>query len=173
MSSLVSSILLLEVFEDITYAKTSTAYLISISRTNTLTGGTYLVLALRSLNGCIEHTVSRHDEMRLLRNVETAFEVMATLLQILSLAHKEVWSQDYAVTDDIYLATLEDTRRDRTKNILLAFELESMTRIRTTLETSNDIILRGQNINHLTFSFIAPLQTEQDIYFTCVHFYKI
>ena len=173
MSRLVSSILLLEVFEDITYAKTSTAYLISISRANTLTSGTYLVLALRSLNGCIEHTVSRHDEMSLLRNVETALEVMATLLQILSLAHKEVWSQDYAVTDDVYLATLEDTRRDRTKNILLAFELESMTRIRTTLETSNDIILRGQNINHLTFSFIAPLQTEQDIYFTCVHFYKI
>ena len=27
----------------------------------------------------------------------------------------------------------------------------------------------GQHVDHLTFSFIAPLQTEQDINFSCVH----
>ena len=173
MGSLVSSILLLEVIEDITYAKTRAAYLVGISRTDALTCGTYLILALRSLDGSIEHAVSRHNEMRLLRDEETALQVMTALLQVLSLTHEEVWSQDYAITDDIHLTTLEDTRRDRAKHVFFALELKSMTSIRTTLKTSNDIILRGQYINHLTFTFIAPLQTEQDIYFTCVHFYII
>ena len=44
-----------------------------------------------------------------------------------------------------------------------------MTSIRTALETGYHIVLRGQYIDHLTFSFVAPLQTQQDIYFTFVH----
>ena len=170
MSSLVSSILLLEIVKDIAYAKTGTANLVSISRTDTLTSSTYLVLSLRSLDSSIEYTVSRHDEMCLLRDVKTALQIMTALLKILSLTHKEVWSQNYTIADDVHLTTLENTRRDRAKHILLALKLQCMSSIRTTLETSNDIILRGQHVNHLTFTFIAPLQTQQDIYFTCVHF---
>ena len=146
MSSLVGSILLLEIVEDIAYAETGTAHLICISRTDTLTGSTHLVLTLRSLDSSIEHTMSRHDEMSLLRDEETTLEVVTALLQILSFAHEEVWSQDYAITNDVHLTTLEDTRRDRAEHILLAFELEGMTCVRTTLETSNDIILRGDHI---------------------------
>ena len=95
---------------------------------------------------------------------------MSALLKILSLSHEEVWSKNNAITDDINLTTLEDTRRDRAEDVFLSFELKGMTCVRTTLEACYYIILRGQYIDHLSFTFIAPLQTEQDIYFT-VHFY--
>ena len=44
-----------------------------------------------------------------------------------------------------------------------------MTGIGTALKTSHHIILRGEHINYLTFSFVAPLQTQQDIYFSLIH----
>ena len=94
---------------------------------------------------------------------------MSALLEILCLSHEEVWSKNNAITNDIYLTTLEDTRRDRAEDIFLSFEFEGVTSVRTTLEACYNIILRGQYIDHLSFTFIAPLQTEQDIYFT-VHF---
>ncbi len=94
---------------------------------------------------------------------------MTALLEILCLSHEEVWSEYNTITYDIYLTSLEDTRRDRAEDIFLSFKFEGMTCVWTTLETCYYIILRGQYIDHLSFTFIAPLQTEQDIYFT-VHF---
>ena len=94
---------------------------------------------------------------------------MAALLKILCLSHEEVWSKNNTITDDIYLTTLEDTRRDRAEDVFLSFELEGVTCVRTALETGYYVILGGQHIDHLTFSFVAPLQTEQDINFSFVH----
>ena len=95
---------------------------------------------------------------------------MSTGLQSLCLVHKEVGSKNDTITDDVHLAALEDTRGNATENILLTLEFESVTGIGSTLKTSNDIITRGQYIDHLSFSFIAPLQSEQDVTFTFVPF---
>ena len=96
-------------------------------------------------------------------------QIMTAGLQSLSLVHKQIGSQNNTITDDIDLSTLKDSRWNGTQHILLTFELQRMTSIRTTLETGHNIVLRGQYINHLTFSFVAPLQTKQDIYFSFVH----
>ena len=107
--------------------------------------------------------------MGLLRDMQTSMQIMTTCLKCLCLLHKEIGRQNDTITDDIHLSTLEDTRGNRTKHILLTFELKGMTSIRTTLEACYYIVLGGQYINHLTFSFVAPLQTQQDINFTFVH----
>ena len=70
MACLVSGILLLEMVQDITYAQTISRDLVCISRTNALTGSTYLILTLLCLIGSIQHTVGRHDEMSLLGDVQ-------------------------------------------------------------------------------------------------------
>ena len=44
-----------------------------------------------------------------------------------------------------------------------------MSRIGATLKAGNHVILRGQDIDHLSFTFIAPLQTQQDVNLTFVH----
>ena len=155
--------------EDITYAQTVTADLISVGRTDALASSTHLVLALLRFIGSVEHTVSRHDEMRLLGDMQTGMQVVTTGLKCLGLVHEEIRSEHYAIADNVHLATLEDARGDRAQHILLAFKLQRMTCIRASLETGNHIVLRGQHIDHLTFSFVAPLQAQQDINFSFVH----
>ena len=78
-----------------------------------------------------------------------------------------------SITDDVHLSTLEDTRGNTAQDIFLPLELQCVTGIWTALETGNHIITRGQHIDHLSFSFIAPLQSEQDVNFTFVHFFMI
>src|SRR5574344_512190 len=95
---------------------------------------------------------------------------MTTCLQCLCLVHKKVGSKNDTIADDINLATLENTRGNAAQNIFLTFEFQCVTCIWATLETCNHIITRGQYIDHFSFSFIAPLQTEQDVNFTFVHF---
>ena len=85
------------------------------------------------------------------------------------LVHEEVRSEHHAIADNVHLTTLEDTRWNRAQHILLAFELQRVAGIRTTLETGHHIVLGGQHVDHLTFSLIAPLQTQQDINFSFVH----
>ena len=169
MTSLCLCILLLEVVEDIAYAQTIAGNLIGIGGTNALAGGTYLVLALLGLVGGIEQTVGGHDEMGLLGDMQALLQFMATGLERLGFLHEQVGSQYNTITDDIYLTTLEDARGDGAKHILLTLELQRMTGIGTALKTSHHIILRGEHINYLTFSFVAPLQTQQDIYFSLIH----
>ena len=169
MAGLVGSILLFEVVEDVTYAQTVAAHLVSIGRANALTGGAYLVLALLCLVGSVEYAVGGHDEMCLLRNVQALTQLMAAGLQCLCLLHEEVGGEHDAIADNVYLATLEDARGDGAKNILLTFKLQGVSSIGTALETGYHIILRGQHVDHLTFSFVAPLESQQDINFTLIH----
>ena len=94
---------------------------------------------------------------------------MAALFQCLGFIHEEIGSQHHTIANDIDLTSLEDTRGDRAQHVLLAFELQRVAGIRTALKTGNNIILRGQHVDHLTFTFIAPLQSQQDINFTLIH----
>ena len=169
MAGFVGSIFLLEVVEDIAYTQTIAGNLIGIGGTNALAGGTYLVLAFLGLIGCIEQTVGGHDEMGLLGDMQALLELMAAGLESLGFLHEQVGSQYDTITDDIYFTALENARGNGAKHILLALELQRMTGIGTALKTSHHIILRGEHINYLTFSFVAPLQTQQDIYFSLIH----
>ena len=169
MTSLGSGIFRFKVFEYITYPQTVTAYFVSVCRTDSLTCRSHFVLTFLSLIGSIENTMRRHNQMGLLGDMQARMQIVSTGFKCLGFLHEEIGSQNYTITDNVNLSTLEDSRWNRTEHILLSFKFQCMASIRTTLETGNNIVLGSQNINYLTFSFVAPLQTEQDIYFTFVH----
>ncbi len=52
--------------------------------------------------------------------------------------------------------------------VLDAFKLKCMSGIRTSLETGDDIVTWREYIDHLTFSFVAPLKTKQYVSFHVV-----
>ena len=110
-----------------------------------------------------------HNQVGLLRDVQTLLQLVTTGLQCLGLFHEQVGSQHHAIADDVYLTALEDTGRNRTQHILLTFELQGVACIGTALKTSYHIILWGQHVNHLSFTFVAPLQTQQDVNFSLIH----
>ena len=169
MACLCSSILLREVLQDITHAQTVTRHFVGICRTDALTRSAYLVLTFLGLVGSVQHAVCRHDEMCLLRDVQTRLQLVAALLQCFCLVHEEVGSQHHAIADDVHLTALEDARGDRAQHVLLAFELQRVTGVGTTLEASHYVILRGQHVDHLTFSFVAPLESQQNVNLSFVH----
>ena len=103
--------------------------------------------------------------------MQTALEVVSALLKILGLLHEEVRGEHYAIADDVNLTSLENARRDAAEYILLAFKLKCVACIRTALKTCDHIILRGEDVNNLALTFVAPLQSEQDVNFSFVHIF--
>ena len=67
------------------------------------------------------------------------------------------------------LSSLEDAGRDGTQHIFLTVELQRVTSVGTALESCYHIVARGQHVDHLAFSFIAPLESQQNVNLSFVH----
>ena len=147
-----------KVAKDIAYANTIAADLVGIGGANALTCGTNLGIALGSLVSRIEHTVGRHNEVRLLGDVETLLERMARCLKGLGLSLEQCGVEDHAITYNVYLVALENSRGDGTEYILLPLKLKCMTCVRTALKTCHHVVTRRQDIYYFSFSLIAPLE---------------
>ena len=93
---------------------------------------------------------------------------MAALFKFLCLIHKQIRSKHYSITDDIDLSSLEYAWRNAAKYIFLSFELQSVTRIRSSLEAGYDIIFRSKYIDYFSFPFVSTLKTQQNINFSCI-----
>ena len=169
MTSLGGCIFLGEVLKNVAHAQTVTAHFVSICRTDALAGSAHLVLTFLSLVGSIEHAVSGHNEMSLLRDMQTRLQLMAALFQRLGLFHEEVGSQHHTIADDVHLAPLKDAGGNGAQYILLPLKLKRVTSIRTALKTSHYVILWGQHVDHLSFTFVAPLESQQDVNLSFVH----
>ena len=136
------TVFLFEVMKDITYTNTVTANFIRISRANAFTGCSYFRISLGCFVSSVQYAVCRKDEMSFLRNVQTLFQWVSRCFECLSFRFEQCRIEHYTVTDNIYLISLKNTGRNRTKYILLSFELKCMTGIRTALKTSDHIVLR-------------------------------
>ena len=91
--------------------------------------------------------------------METVLQIVAALFKVFCLIHEEIGRQYHAVTDNVYLVTLENARWNGTKHVLLSFELERVSSVRTSLETGYNVIAWSQHIHDLTFTFVSPLKT--------------
>ena len=67
--------------------------------------------------------------------------------------------EHYTVADDVHLVTLEDSGGNGAEHIFLSFKLKRMTGIRSALETSYYVIVRGQHVDNFTFAFVSPLES--------------
>ena len=66
VTSLCSSVFLIEIMKDITYTDTVTAYFIRICRTDPLTGSSHFGISFGSFVSSVQDTVCRKNEMRFL-----------------------------------------------------------------------------------------------------------
>ena len=68
-----------------------------------------------------------------------------------------MWLDDDTVADEVDATWGEHTRRDVVQHEFLAFKLDGVSGIGTALEAADDVIVRGEGIDHLAFAFVAPL----------------
>src|SRR5688572_13938467 len=62
---------------------------------------------------------------------------------------------------------LEDPGRNGMQDYFFASDIQRMTRIRPSLETCNDVILRCKEVYDFPLAFVAPLQAYQYINHVC------
>ena len=87
------------------------------------------------------------------------------LLDRADLVHQDHGVDHDAVADDVDGVLAEDARRDGVQHEAVAVEDQGMACVGTTLETRNYFVVRGQDIDHLAFALVAPLEPEHDIDF--------
>jgi hypothetical protein len=151
--------------QQIAHAHAVAAHLVRVGGTDALARSADLGAALRRFVGGVEDAVRGQDQVGLLRNAELPREVVAALGELLRLGAEQDGVEHHAVADDVGLAALKNTRRDRTEHVLLAVELEGMTGIGTALKTGYDFITGSQHVHYLPLALVAPLQAEDHIYF--------
>ena len=168
-------VLLLEVLKDVAYAKSRPACFLAVCRADTLAGRADLVLSFGCLEGTVQNPVCGQDEMCPFADVQTALEVVASFFEFTGFLHEEVWSNDTAVTDDVELAFIEDAAGNAAEHKLLSFEDDGVSSVWPACEAGYYIIIRGEHIHYLSFSFVAEDDAEQGIYFTFCHscFYPV
>ena len=108
--------------------------------------------------------MGRQYEVGLAGDAQLLVEHHTGILQLLCLLGEEDRVEHHAVTDDIDRPALEDSRRHRSQDMGLPLDLQRVTGIGSALEATDDIVVGGQHIDHLSLSLIAPLQSQQDIY---------
>jgi hypothetical protein len=63
------------------------------------------------------------------------------------------------VPDDVDRILVENPRWNRSQNVFDAVKFQSVSRVRAALETRNDVVFGGQDVNNFSFAFVAPLQS--------------
>ena len=157
MAGLGSRVFLIKVVQDVTHTQTVAADFIRISGADALACGSHLGVSLGCLVSGIQQAVGRQNEVGLLGDVQTFFQVVAGSLQCFGLGFEQSRVQYHPVTDDVYLIALEYAGRDGAEHVFLSFKLQRMPGIGASLKAGHDIVSRGQDIDDLAFAFVAPL----------------
>ena len=150
--------------EDVAYAQAIPAGLVHIGGADALEGGTDLALALRRLAGGVQHPVRGEDQVRLLGDQEFAGDVHALGLDGLDLILQDDRVDDDAVADDVHRIRAENPGGNGVEDESVPVEDERMTRVRAALEAGDHLVVRGQDIDHLSLALVAPLEAEDHVY---------
>src|SRR6187431_2650197 len=66
--------------------------------------------------------------------------------------------QNHTITNQVSRVFMKNSRRNLMQYYFLAFNIQGMACIGSSLEPGNDIILRSEKIYNLSFSLITPLK---------------
>ena len=107
--------------------------------------------------------------MRPPTDVQAIYERIARRFKFARFVHKEI-RRDYAtITDDIQLAIIKNTGRDRPQNEFLSFKYNGVPCIGAAGESSYDVVAWRKIVDDLSFSFIAEDNAQQSINFSLCH----
>ena len=151
--------------QQVAHAHAVAAHLVRIGGADALARGTDFRAALGSLVSRVENPVRRQNQVCLLRDAELPRQVVAAAGQLLGLGTKQNGVEHYAVTDDVGLAALENTRGNRPQYVFLAVEFQRVAGVGSALEACHHLVAGRQYVDNLAFTLVAPLKAENDVYF--------
>src|SRR5690606_9851639 len=81
--------------------------------------------------------------------------------QVLQFPFEDDRIDDHPIAHNVDGPFVEYSGRDGVQYVLNTVELQGMARIGTPLKSCNNIVILGQYINNLSFSFVPPLESKQ------------
>ena len=154
-----------EVLEDIAQTHAVACHFVGVGRADAFACGADFSGAFGSFVGCVEQAVCGQDKMSFLRELEGALEVDAALAEGLGFLHEKHGVKHHTVAYKIGFLVLEHARGYGAEHIFLAVEFKGVAGVGPTLKTGYHIVTRSEHIHYFTFSFVAPLEAEQNINF--------
>ena len=165
-------VFLFEVVLDVAHAEADACGLVAISWADAFSRCSHFALAFGRFISAVEHAVGWEDEVGASADVEAFSQGISSSLEFMSFSHEEVGSDDAAVADDVDFLFVEDTRRNGAEHEFLAIEDDGVSGVRAASKTSYHVIVRGEEIHHFSFAFVAEDDAQQGVYFSCCHYVK-
>jgi hypothetical protein len=107
--------------------------------------------------------VERKNEMSAVREKKVLRSDFNTLLtESGHFFDKSDGVKDNAVTDNAKFSGPENARGNEVQDVLLAIGNDGVTSVVATLTASDDVSVFSQEVNELTFTFVAPLGADND-----------
>src|SRR5262249_49456504 len=134
--------------------------LVLVSRADAAGGGPDLPFASSSLGQQIEVPVVGKDQVRLVADHEPPLDVDSVSGQLIDLGEERLQIDDDAVPDDAGQLAMQNAGGDEAQHEFRAVDVHGVSCVVPALVPCHDIEARGEQIDHLTFSFVAPLRAE-------------
>jgi hypothetical protein len=129
---------------------------IGVSRSDSAPGRADARTAAAPLRQLVHRLVVREHHVRELGHEQVAFDLHAASRELFDLAEQLRRIDDHAVADDVDLA-VQDPGRDQVEDELLIAHLDRVAGIRATLVADDHVGSRRDQVDDLSFSFVAPL----------------
>ena len=100
--------------------------------------------------------------MGLVGNKKTPFHGNAVAPEPFDLFKKRLGVNHDPVADDADFSGMKDPGGNLVEDKFTVLDPDRVTRIISSLKTSDDVATRGQEIDHFPFPFISPLGTDQN-----------
>ncbi len=148
--------------EQIGHADGATGNLVFVGRADALAGRADLGGAAGSFTRHVQRHVVRQDQRTGFGYFQARRDFDAGSFQLVDFTQQIRHGQDDAIADIASHAGTHDAGRNQLQSSLLAADDQRMAGVVAALETHHALGVIGQPIDDLTFTFIAPLRTDDD-----------
>ena len=148
---------------NVTNTKTVAARFVHVGRSDALEGGANLVLSFGGLRSGIQQTVRRKNQVGFPRDDQALEAFGLHIQQLVNFLAEDDGVHDHAVANNVQRILVEDARGNRVQHVLDSVKLQGVSCIGAALKAGYHVVATGQYVHNFPFSFVPPLEAEQDV----------
>src|SRR4051794_23235995 len=143
--------------DQVDHAQPRSGRFVTVGGTDAALGRANLVLALQHFTLGVQFAVIREDQVSGFADEKVLVNLYPELFHSLDFVHQPDGINHHTVADDAYLVLAQNARRNQVQNVFFFSDVNRVTGIIAALGPHNDIGVLRQDVNDLSFSFVAPL----------------
>ncbi len=147
---------------EIDHAQAGARGLVAVGGADAALGRADLVAALAQFAGFVEGAMVGQDEVGRFADEQAAGQLDAALFEAFDFADQRDRIDDDAVGDDAFFSRAQDAGGDEVQDEFFLADLDGVAGVVAALRADDDVGLLGEDVDDLSFSFIAPLGADEN-----------